>query len=419
MAASDGTPTAPQAPGEFRRGSPALFAAAVGIATGASPIPFNSIGPLTKPLQAEFGWGRGQIMLAVLMFALAVTLLATWFGSLIDRHGVRRIALTSLALFGVSWAAITLTTANVYVFWLLWIACGVLGGASIPISWTRGVNAWFVSNRGLALALALAGTGVMAIVLPPLSAKLIAEYGWRGAVLGIALFPLAIGLPIAAWLFREPTPAERPAAVVGASGELEGMDLQSAMRQPRFWLMFTTFGLIALAFGGLFTNYVPLLSDKGFDPLTAGKIASAIGLSVLLGRLLAGYLVDRYWAPAVAFPMLALPAVACWLLTHDTLTAPVAVVAAVAVGFAAGAETDLIAFMAARYFGLRHYGKIYGLLYVPFGLGSAISAPAYGAVFDRFHSYTPALWVAAVLFVLGACLLLGVGRYPATHAASV
>ena len=397
---------------EFRLGWKVLFASAVGIAVGASPIPFNAIGPLTKPIQEEFGWERGQIQAAVLIFAFAVTFLSPFFGTLIDRVGVRRVALFSLLGFGGSWALLATTPDNIYAFWGLWLLCGILGGASIPLSWTRGVNSWFVKNRGFALALALMGTGVTATIMPTLAAFLIEDYGWRGAILGLSLLPLAIGLPIAFLLFREPRAHERPAMVAGQGGADFGIPLRDAMRQLRFWLMFACFGLIALAFGGLFTNYFPLLTDKGFDPKQAGMITGAIGLSVIVGRLVAGYLIDRLWAPAVAFPMFALPAVACWLLTHDTVTTTEALIAAIVIGFAAGAETDLIAFMSARYFGLKHYGKIYGTLYMPFGLGSAISAPAYGAVFDAYGTYNPALWVAAALFVTGALLLLGVGRYP-------
>lgn len=402
---------------EFTLGWKVLVAAAVGIACGASPIPFNAIGPLTKPIQAEFGWDRGQIQMSVLIFALAVTFLSPFFGGLVDRHGVRKVALFSLAGFGLSWAALALTPGNIYAFWGLWLLCGVLGGASIPLSWTRGVNSWFVKNRGFALALALMGTGVTATIMPALSAWLIAEFGWRGAIVGLSLLPLAIGLPVAWLLFREPRADERPATTLASGGDTWGVELRVAMRQPRFWLMFASFGLVALAFGGLFTNYFPLLTDKGFDPKQAGLITGVIGLSVIVGRLFAGFLIDRIWAPLVGFPMFALPAVACWLLTHDVVSVHAAVVAAVVIGFAAGAETDLIAFLSAKYFGLKHYGKIYGTLYMPFGLGSAISAPVYGAVFDNFGSYNPALWVAAVLFVAGGLLLLGIGPYPQHGAA--
>ena len=86
--------------------------------------------------------------------------------------------------------------------------------------------------------------------------------------------------------------------------------------------------------------------------------------------------------------------------------------AALLLGLAAGAESDLIAYLASRYFGMAHFGRIYGLLYLPFGLMSAVSPLIYGIVRDRTGTYDPALTIAVGLFILGALLLLGLGRYP-------
>jgi OFA family oxalate/formate antiporter-like MFS transporter len=86
--------------------------------------------------------------------------------------------------------------------------------------------------------------------------------------------------------------------------------------------------------------------------------------------------------------------------------------AAFLLGFAAGAESDLIAFLAARYFGMAHFGRIYGMLYMPFGLASATSPIFYGVVRESAGSYDPILSVASVIFVVGGALLLMLGRYP-------
>lgn len=416
MSATANDPAVDAAPSEFRAGWKTLCAAAIGIAFGASPIPFNSIGPLTKAIEADVGWNRGQIQNSILFFSISVIVLSLLYGTLIDRIGVRRVALLSTLGFGVGYAAIAFSPENIYAFWALWALCGAIGGASIPISWTRGINSWFVRNRGLALAIGLLGTGITSSLMPTLAAWLIGEYGWRGAMLGISLLPLAIGLPVAYFLFREPEAHERPSTITRDGQDLAalGHTLPQAAREPRFWMMFGSFGLIAFAFGGLYTNYFPLLTDKGFEPTRAGAVTGTIGLSILAGRLLAGLLIDRLWAPAVAFPLLAAPALACWLLSHEVLTTQIAIACAMLIGFAAGAESDLIAFMAARYFGLRHYGKVYAALYMPFAIGSAISPGVYGYVFAKYGTYNPVLTVASGMFVAGALLLLGVGRYPRT-----
>ena len=395
---------------EFRRGWPVLIAAALGTAFGASPIPFNSIGPFTRPLAEEFGWGRGDIQLALFWFTAAVVLTVPFVGGLADRVGVRKVAIATLALFGVAFAALALTPASLVAFYLLWGLMGALGAGSTPVSWTRVVNAWFVHNRGFALALTLMGTGLTAALLPSLATWLIEEFGWRRAFLGIALLPLALALPVAVWLFREPD--AHGSTNLEATASRSGATVRTALRDYRFWVIAGSILCVAIGVGGSITNFQPLLMDRGFEPAEAARVAGAIGVSVIAGRLIAGFLIDRYWAPLVTLPMLALPALACFLLAQPQIGLPAALLSAVLIGFAAGAETDLVAFLTARYFGLANYGRLYGLQYAVFGFASGVSPFLFGTVFDVTGSYQPILYVAAVLFVVGAVALLSLGRYP-------
>jgi MFS family permease len=135
--------------------------------------------------------------------------------------------------------------------------------------------------------------------------------------------------------------------------------------------------------------------------------------------VITGLLFDRFWAPAVLVPILLGPALACWLLMGSGSSLATLMAGALLLGFAAGAESDLIAYLAGRYFGMAHYGKIYGLLYMPFGLGSAISPAIYGAVRDATGSYDAMLMVAIGLFAVGGLLPLTLGRYPVFKGAEV
>lgn len=395
---------------EFRRGWPVLLAAALGTACGASPIPFNSIGPFTTPLAEEFGWGRGDIQLALFGFTMAVVLTVPFVGGLADRIGVRKVAIGTLALFGLCFAALALTPASLVGFYLLWILLGALGGGSTPVTWTRAVNAWFVYNRGLALALTLMGTGLTAAFLPSFATWLIEQYGWRQAFLGIALLPLLVALPVVIALFREPTTADATPVMPAASRA--GVTVGAALRDYRFWVIAGSILCVAIGVGGSITNFQPLLMDRGFEPREAARFAGVIGLSVMAGRLVAGFLIDRFWAPAVTLPMLALPAAACFLLAQPEVAPSAAFLSAMLIGLAAGAETDLVAYLTARYFGLANYGRLYGLQYSIFGFASGLSPFLFGKVFDVTGSYQPILYVAAVLFVVGAVSLLSLGRYP-------
>ena len=401
---------------EFRRGWTVLVAAALGIAFGASPIPFNSIGAFIPQLEQEFGWGRGDIQLAIFVFTILVVVTVPVIGAMADRFGVRPVAIATLTMFGLTYASLAFTPASIIGFYVLWGLMGLLGGGSTPVTWTRAINGWFERNRGLALAIALMGTGVTAAFLPRLSVWLIEHVGWRWAFAGIALLPLGIALPVALAAFRDPpqaiqTTGDTQRRAAGAPG----VSLRAAIRNYRFWVLAGSILLVATGIGGTITNLQPLLIDRGFTAADAASVAGLIGISVVVGRLAAGWLIDRFWAPAVTFPMLVLPGIACLLLSMAEIPATLASLSAIMIGLAAGAETDLVAYLTARYFGLAHYGSIYGVQYGVFGLASGFAPFMFGKVFDVAGTYDPILYLAAAFFAIGALALLTLGRYPSSE----
>lgn len=402
---------------EFRRGWPVLLASLLGVACGASPIPFNSIGFFMGPINAEFGWSFRDISLGITIFGITASLLAPVFGAMADRFGVRPVALLSLLAFALSFAAFALMPPSLTAFYVLWLVVGLVGIGSTPVTWSRAVNLWFFKSRGLALGIMLLGTSLAAIVVPVLTVWAIDNYGWRNSYPILSLLPLLVALPVAFLLFREPRDDERPAGVA-AAGSAVGMTLGEAMRDRRFWTIWLSIACVAVAYGGAHIHMPEIVKLHGFAPERAAGIMQMIGVSILAGRLITGFLLDRFWAPMVCFPILLLPAVSMWLLMGTGSAYDLMLIAAFLLGFAAGAESDLIAYLASRYFGMANYGKIYGMLYMPFGIGSAISPAVYGMVRDRTGSYDAILLAAIGFFVMGALLLLTLGRYPESRGAA-
>ena len=397
---------------EFGLGWKVLFAAFLGTMCGASPLPFNVLGTLFQPLNVEFGWGRAEISAGITIFGITASLMAPVFGWASDRYGVRRVALFSLTGFAISFAALYFTPSSIAGFYALWFVVGLVGIGSTPVTWSRAISMWFVQNRGLALGIMLLGTSAAGFIVPKVAGYVVQSVGWREMFPIVALFPLLLALPVCFLLFREPRADERPAALTDASGAVIGRTLGEAVRTKQFWLLLSSILLIALAYGGAHIHMIPIVMDHGLKLDQATSMMGIVALGLLCGRLGVGFLLDRYWGPAVAFPVLCLPAIACYLLMGTSAEMSMMVTAAFLLGFAAGAESDLIAFLAARYFGMAHFGRIYGFLYMPFGIGSAVSPIFYGVVRDRTGSYDNMLMVASVMFVAGAALLLLLGRYP-------
>lgn len=397
---------------EFATGWKLLLTCLIGVACGASPLPFNVIGLLFDPLGNEFGWSRLQVSAGVTVFGITAALLAPLFGAASDRFGVRPVTLVSVFLFGLTFASFYVMPGSLWGYYGLWFLVGLVGIGSTPVTWSRAVNLWFFRHRGLALGIMLLGTSLAAMVVPKLAGSILVEGTWRDMFLYLAALPLLVSLPLAVLFFREPKEHERPAGVAQQGGNSTGILFADALRDRRFWLIFSSIMLIAAAYGGAHIHMIPMVMDHGFGIAEATSVMGVVGLGILAGRIITGFLLDRFWAGHVAFPLLCLPAIACFLLTGQESAMTMLLVAGFLLGFAAGAESDLIAYLAGRYFGMGHYGKIYGMLYLPFGLFSAISPMIYGAVRDSTGSYDSILMVAAPMFVVGGGLLLLLGRYP-------
>ena len=397
--------------GEFKRGWPVVLSSAVGIGLGLSPLPFYSLGVLAEPLGAEFGWKQSQIFGGLFVMTIAVLIAGPAVGSLADRYGARPVALISVLLFGLTFAAFSQNTGDLSVFYALWAALGVAGAGTLPITWTRGVNSWFVTHRGLALGLALVATGIGGYAATQIVvAMLKTDGGWRHAYLAVAALPLLISLPIAYFLFTERPRGEGASALAAPT---IGLTLGQAVLTWRFWVLAAAFVPISLALGGVIPNMVKILSSDGIAKEQAYFLYSLIPLTVAIGRVFGGMLIDRLWAPGVAFVMLAAPALGLFELSLAGVADPsIALLGVILIGVALGVEYDFMAYMVARYFGMKAYAAIYGALYGFFALGAALGPIWYARMFETAGSYDEALFLGALMTLVGAALLPSLGRYP-------
>lgn len=397
---------------EFRKGWKSLTAGVVGVATGASPLPFNALPIVIGPIHLAMGWSFLQISIGITIYGIVGACLAPAVGALADRVGVRPVAMASLLAFSLAFGLLYFTPDSLGAFYAIWVLVGIAGIGSTPVTWSRAVNMWFFEHRGLALGILLLGTSIAGLIVPQIANAVLGTFDWRTVFLVLAALPLFVGLPTAFFLFREPTPEERPSALTNASGKLSGLTLRETLRGYRFWVLFISIMLIALAYGGAHIHMVQIVQMHGFTSAQAAGVMSVVAAGIFSGRIIVGLLFDRFWAPAISVPVLLLPVIACWLLTgNGTASAPI-FLAAFLLGFAAGAESDMIAYLAARYFGMFAYGRIYGFLYLPFGVFSSISPVLYGYVRDTTGNYDLMLMTAMGLFAVGGLILLLLGRYP-------
>ena len=314
-------------------------------------------------------------------------------------------------LFGLGIAFMLASRMNgdLRMLYAAYTAMAFLGAGTIPVTWTRAITTNFFRQRGLALGIMLSGTGICGIIIPYVTTLLVEALGWRGAYFVLGLLPLLLAGPMVFFFFKPDAGIEAGSA--DGRERSRGLTLPQAAGGYRFWVLLVSIFLVYMAMSGITPNLIPALTDVGVDPLDAAKAMSAFGLAVIVGRLAVGYLVDRLWAPGVAAIAIGLAVFGSFLLYGETSMA-VAVVAAFLLGFAAGAELDLMSFLAARYFGLLHYAKIYAVLYAALALASGIAPMLFARVFDVTGSYDLGFLLATGSFAIGAGLLLTMGSYP-------
>lgn len=392
---------------------PLIMATCMGIISSSFVLPYYSIGALLTPVTEEFGWSRAQFQAAILFSSGLGALTSPLIGWLNDKYGPRRVALPSM--IGLSLGLLTASQIQGDL-WMLFLAYGMmalLGAGTIPVTWTRAIATSFFKRRGLALGLALTGTGICASVAPHYTVWLTNQFGWRGAYVGLALVPLLLAWPMLYLLFR---PLDAHSQTENHESEnsavlKSGLTLGEAVRGYRFWVLLLSILFAYQGFSGIGPNLLPSLTDDGFSREQAASVQSVFGLSIIIGRVVVGYLVDRLWAPGVAAFCLAIPAAGAAML-HGSQSFETAALAAFLIGFAAGAELDLMAFLAARYFGLAHYAKIYSILYATLAVCSGTAPMIFASVYDTTGSYDLGYTVAAGLFMVSVVLMLLLGRYP-------
>lgn len=394
---------------QWRLGTAALVGTAVSFSVWPS---LSSL--FIAPLQEAFGWSRGEIALAQ-NANLAAALLSPVLGRLIDRLGVRPVLLGGLLLTSLAYFLMALLQRSLPLYYALYTFLSMVGVTTSGLSYTRVVSGAFVASRGLALALTRSGLALSGAVLPSLIFGVINRYGWRMGFVTLGTLILLLALPSSWRWIRGASVA--PLAVARHPLAVGRQSLLALLGNRRVLLICLAASLSYAPIVALLSQFQPLLTGKG---LSAGEAAAAIGLvglSALVGALLTGMLVDRFWAPLVACLFTLGPALGCLVLLQPHLSTWMAVLALVLLGLGQGAEIDLLAFMVARYFGLRSYAAIYGLSVLFIAALVALAGSLIGQAYDRFGNYDVALLVAAVCFLCSALSYLSMGRYPDLAAA--
>ena len=377
-----------------------------GIMVSFGSLVIFSFGAFVKPLNERFGWTRGQISLAFTLTALMVAMFSPFIGRLIDRAGVRAVMLPAVAIYCAAFASLSAAT-SLAALYAVYIVMGIVGNGTAHLAWARVISMSFEERRGLALATTMTGAGAGAICIPPLATWLIGSLGWTGACLILAAGIFALGFVPPLFLL----PDLRGAADVS---QRPSVSMHHAARGRPFWFLIAGFFLFSIGINGVIAHMIPLLSDRGLGASAAAFAASVLGALSLVGRLLAGALLDRFAGARVGAVLFAIAGLGVAAVSQAD-SVPAAYAAAGLIGLGMGAEADVMPYLISRYFPIDSFAEIYGYSFTAYALAAAFGPLLMGAAFDRLHSYTIA-GLALALAMLAAAVVIGsLPAYPADH----
>lgn len=398
-----------------------VAATVVGISLGYSVVAVMAFGTFILPLQQAFDWSRGEISLGLTVIGYTAIIVFPLAGMLVDRIGAKRVMVPSTILFGLIFGSLYFLTASLWHFYAICVAIPILAAGTAPLTYSRILVAWFDKKRGLALGIGLAGVGIGTAVVPVIATSIMEQYSWREAYAGLGLLIIILAVPVIALVLRN-SPAELGLLPDGESAKEEASDSEKgkwlvgftakqALGQPGFWLIAGSFAIVGLTTSTILIHMIPLMVDRGMTRGEAAGTFAYLGIALIIGRLIAGYLMDKFFAPRVVIVFMLGPVVGLALLA-DGATGGMAALCAALVGMAIGAEFDVMGYFTSRYFGHRAFGQIYGYSYSAYKVGAATGPLLMGVAYDWVGRYDEILWAMAGLLLVGCVFVALLKPYP-------
>ena len=385
----------------------------VGNLISPTPIIYGPIGLFLIPISHEFGWPREQVSGVLGPFALMTALAYPFIGRLADHFGPRRLIRLGNVAFGCCVIALGFSFPSAILFYGLFALIGAVGSLPSSMMYTRVVSGWFDKTRGAILGVTAGlGNGVGATIMPIAALVLMSWFGWRGAFIGLGALVLAVGFPVLALFLKEPpTGRATPAA---PAAPLEGLTLPQAAGTAIFWLMLAAICLCAGCLTAVMAHIVPILTDRHVPVAQSTLVVSVFALVTAAFQIIVGFLLDRAGSPKLVAPLY-LAAVAGMLLLELGSSMPVYVLGGALMGVGMGTEYGALPYFISRYFGLRRFGAIAGVMYSAVIVAQGVTPYLMDVDFDHFKSYLLSLHIVDMVLIAGATTIAFLPRYAATQ----
>ena len=380
-------------------------------------------GVYIKPMEAEFGWGRGALSGAAAISLLLLGAVGPLVGRLADRWGPKRVILVSLLMLGGG----SIGAAFVQKLWHVYLATGLfmaLGAGGVAMTTGATVaSRWFEARRGVAIGIAAGGMSAGQLVVIPLATALTLWFGWRYSFFWLGVGLLLTVLPIALWLVKS-DPADRGLRPYGATGPVhtaaqaaavqaaQRVSVTDAMQFPQFWLLMATFFVCGYTSNGIvLTHFMPHALEHNFSELQASTALGVMGAMNVLGTLGSGWICDRVGRRGPLATYYFVRGLSLLFLLY-VWNAPSLHVWAAVFGLNYISTVPPTTTLTANIFGRYSVGELSGWIFFAHQVGAALGAALAGWIYEWTGTYSIAFVSAALMALLAAGLALAIREEP-------
>jgi predicted MFS family arabinose efflux permease len=387
-----------------------LLAAFIGLGSGMSVVGVIT-STIVPTLLGDVGWAQADFA-KVGSTAIFMAFVFPFIGRLTDILGVRWTALIGQITLPLCYLAYARMDGQLSTYIAIFVVQSLLCVTTTATVYSRLAVQYVEHARGLALAIVVSGSAVFGTIIGLVLNGYVEANGWRAAYQAIAIFTALAGVVVFLLIPPEPKPV-----VNGAPKRKAREDYPQIFRSSAFWLLFASMALCNLPQTILLVQLKNLLLQNGVTGAGAATMLVAPQIGMLVGRFVTGIALDRFRPYLVAFVTLALPSLGLFVMA-SSYDAPAVITAAVFfMGFAFGAEGDVVAFLVAKKFGVSIYSSVMGLLTAIMSISTATGAWLLGMTMERTGgSFDLFLMIVGTAVLLGACLLLLLGKVGAGEA---
>jgi MFS family permease len=398
---------------EWRRGWPVVLAGVFGFAL--LTLGNATMGAFMAPVTSDLGFNRSQFSAGLSAYALVGIVMGPLVGILIDKLGVRAVAISGALLVGVTYSLFATSTGAMSYWLALWLLYAAANQLIMTTVWWAAVARVFTVSRGLATSVTILGTSVAVFFAPVVANVLIEQRGWRAA---FVILGLSSGLAVAlvCWIALKrsgpPQAASGPAEAAQSVTAASGMSWSQAVRSMTF-IKFAIASFIAYGVRLAITIHViPILSAGGVARDLAVWIGGSYGLWMAVGQTVSGAALDRFsgrWVSALCL-FVQMTSLALLMLPPHPIAVPI--LAVCLFGLSMGGLAPTYPYLTSRYFGLRSFGRLFGILASLSAVGYALGPLLAAHVYDVSGSYALFLAASIPALLLSAVLILSLGPYP-------